>query len=71
MQGILTAKPLGTGRVSDGVKVCESSDCNILCPLHAIVNFMTLDPNHLLQTYHVSSLNCVYRVETVGESVVL
>lgn len=48
MQGILTAKSLGTGRVSDGVKGCENIDYSILCPLHAIMNFMTLDPNHLL-----------------------
>ena len=48
MQGILTAKSLGTGRVSDGVKGCENIDYSILCPLHAIMNFMTLYPNHLL-----------------------
>lgn len=50
-------KPLGTERVPDGVKVCEISDYNILCPLLVIMDFMTLDSNHLLLTYHVSLFN--------------
>lgn len=54
---MLMNKPLGTERVPDRVKVCEISDYNILCPLLVIMDFMTLDSNHLLLTYHVSLFN--------------
>lgn len=68
-------KLAGTGREPDGFKVCKVNDYNTCLLLHAFINVMALDPNHLLLNYHVLFFKvCSFsRLQggTAGESMVL